>query len=309
VPKVSILIPCYNAARFVGRTLDSLLRQTFQDWECIVVDDGSTDDSAAVVREYTRTESRIRLIRQANAGVCRARNTGYAACPASTTYLLFLDADDCPEPRMLDLLVDYLDAHGEVGLAYCAFGCIDDDDRPTAWEMVATRYAASRFGVRALSPEEPDTPFAAIFCAWCGILPSGALLRRSVYATTPGWDEVLGQGAEDTDLFLHMALRGKVHFLPRQLLRHRRHATQSSRDEAKHVAKGRELREKWAAGDQLTPAQQEVVRQAQRFRSSRVLPYYWASFGRAHLKSGNLVEGVKCHARAAKQAISGLLVA
>src|SRR5437899_2196138 len=109
MPKVSVVVPCYNAQQYLARTLESVRSQTLHDWECIVVDDGSTDRSAAVVDAYVEDDARVRLLRQPNAGVSRARNAGYAASRPESEYLLFLDADDVLEARMLETLVGHLD--------------------------------------------------------------------------------------------------------------------------------------------------------------------------------------------------------
>jgi glycosyltransferase involved in cell wall biosynthesis len=306
MPKVAVVIPCYNAERYVGRTLDSVRGQSLTDWECVVVDDGSTDDSANVVMGHAAVDSRIRLIRQPNSGVCHARNVGYLASSTASSYLLFLDADDCLEPDMLRLLSEHLDRNFEVCLAFCTFDCIDQNDCLVPWQLARDRHVPARFGLRVLSPEEPETPFASIFSAWTGLMPSNALLRRSVFDTTPGWDEALGQGAEDTDLFLHMSLRGKVHLLSQRLLYHRRHPTQSSVDQNNHAVKGQRLYEKWAALDGLTVEQRRTVDRARRFRERRVLPYLWLKFGAWHFRNEHTVEGAKCYARALRQLVNPL---
>src|SRR5262249_33469218 len=129
VPAVSIVTPCYNAGRFISRTVESVRRQTFAAWEHVVVDDGSTDDSAAVVTSLLASEPRLRLIRQANGGMSDARNNGFRACSPSSRYLLFLDADDCLEPGMLETLYRHLELHPEAGMAYCDHVHIDEQDR------------------------------------------------------------------------------------------------------------------------------------------------------------------------------------
>ncbi len=90
--KVSIVVPVYNVEPYLRECLDSVLAQTFEDWECICVDDGSTDESSAILDEYTRKDERIRVIRQPNGGLSAARNTGMNA--ATGKYLYFLDSDD-----------------------------------------------------------------------------------------------------------------------------------------------------------------------------------------------------------------------
>src|ERR687887_165351 len=97
--RVSIITPYYNAAHYIGHTIESVWAQTLPDWEHILVDDGSTDDSARIVQGYASVEPRCSTIGQRNSGVSRARNAGFAACNPASSYLLFLDADDCLEPE------------------------------------------------------------------------------------------------------------------------------------------------------------------------------------------------------------------
>ena len=91
VCKISVIVPCYNQEKYIKECLDSLVSQTFKDYEVIVIDDGSTDDSAEIVNEYVKHNKNIRLIRQANQGVVVARNN--AIKQAQGTYIYPLDAD------------------------------------------------------------------------------------------------------------------------------------------------------------------------------------------------------------------------
>ena len=305
VPRVSIIIPCYNGEAYIGRTIDSVRAQAFTDWEHVVVDDGSTDNSAAVIETYVACDPRLRLIRQPNGGVAKARNNSFAACSAESDYLLFLDADDCLEPEMLAVMVSYLDAHPDVGLAYCRCLFIDSDDSVTGKKEVI-RYAPDSsgvFSVREIPPDCPETPFVSVF-VYAVIVPSVAVLRRSVYELTPGWDETLGQPAEDTDLFLHMALRSRVHYVPQELVRKRQHGMQSTRDRKKIRAQGKKLYRKWNSMSGLSEDHKALVEEARRFREGRILPSLNLKWGGDHLRAGNLVEGLKCYMRFVKQLLS-----
>lgn len=113
-PSISVVIPAYNVSKYIGAALDSVLAQTFADWQVIVVDDGSKDDTAAKVEAYT--DPRIRLIRQENAGVSVARNAGIAAAEAEA--LIFLDGDDEFHPTALERLHKALVAHPEAILVF-----------------------------------------------------------------------------------------------------------------------------------------------------------------------------------------------
>ena len=111
-PKVSVIIPSYNRAHFLGDSIESILRQTFQDFEIIVVDDGSIDETPEVVGRYPN----IHFIRQSNSGISAARNTGLSA--ASGKYIVFLDSDDLLLPEALKIGSDALDIHSECAFVY-----------------------------------------------------------------------------------------------------------------------------------------------------------------------------------------------
>ena len=99
-PKVSVIIPCYNSEEFVSECLDSVVNQTLTDIEIICVDDGSTDDTYAILNEYAKTDNRITVLQQINRGAGLARNKGLNI--ATGEYLAFLDSDDIFETEMLD---------------------------------------------------------------------------------------------------------------------------------------------------------------------------------------------------------------
>ena len=100
--KFSIIIPVYNVEKYLRECLDSVLGQSFPDWEAVCVNDGSTDASASVLREYESIDSRIKVITQPNGGLSKARNTGLSA--AKGDYVIFLDSDDWLEPDALECL-------------------------------------------------------------------------------------------------------------------------------------------------------------------------------------------------------------
>lgn len=115
-PLVSVVVPAYNFAHLVAETLDSLRAQTYANWECIVVDDGSTDDTAAVVARYAEREPRVRYVRQENARQAAARNTGLRH--SAGEFFQFLDADDLIEPRKFARQVEFLEGHPEADIVY-----------------------------------------------------------------------------------------------------------------------------------------------------------------------------------------------
>ena len=112
--KISVIIPIYNRTYCLARCLDSVLSQTFTDWECILIDDGSTDGSLSVCRHYAETDSRFRVYSQSNSGASVARNRGVEL--ARGQYIAFIDSDDWVERTYLQLLYD---AVGEDTMSFC----------------------------------------------------------------------------------------------------------------------------------------------------------------------------------------------
>ena len=105
--KFSVIIPVYNVEKYLRECLDSVLNQSFPDWEAVCVNDGSTDGSASILEEYAQKETRVKVISQKNGGLSAARNTGLKA--AIGEYVLFLDSDDWLEPQALEVLASKLD--------------------------------------------------------------------------------------------------------------------------------------------------------------------------------------------------------
>jgi glycosyltransferase involved in cell wall biosynthesis len=125
---VSVVIPAYNAGAYIGRTLESVKQQTFGDFEVIVVDDGSTDDTAEVVQAFAKDDGRIRLVRQAQSGQAAARNRAIAE--ARGRYVANLDADDLWRPAFLARTVAALEANGgKAPFAFARSLWISPDDR------------------------------------------------------------------------------------------------------------------------------------------------------------------------------------
>lgn len=126
-PVVSVVMPVFNCARFIGETIASVQAQTRGDWELICVDDGSTDGSGGIVQSYVDRDDRIRLIRlDVNAGAAVARNTGLAS--ASGRYIAFLDSDDLWLPRKLEVQLDYMQKN-KVVFCFSAYARIDEENK------------------------------------------------------------------------------------------------------------------------------------------------------------------------------------
>jgi glycosyltransferase involved in cell wall biosynthesis len=134
-PEVSVIIPAYNAARTIGATVDSVLVQSFTDFELLVIDDGSEDDTADLVAAVD--DPRLTCVRTENGGVSVARNRGLEL--ATGSYVAFLDADDAWRPAKLERQHRAISERPDVGLCFAATEHADDDLRPTAMHPAPQR--------------------------------------------------------------------------------------------------------------------------------------------------------------------------
>ena len=195
MPMCSIVVPAYNVAAYLGETLESVQKQHCSDWELIVVDDGSTDDTAAVVGNCS--DARLRLIRQSNHGVSHARNRGLAEAQAD--FVLFLDGDDRLSPHALDRLLKALSDSPEAVAAYGEAVIMD--------AAGGLRGAGQAPVFNARPSGEVLVPLVTQnFIVTPGVL----CLRRSALQAAGGFREDL-RVAEDWELWCRVALRG--HFI------------------------------------------------------------------------------------------------
>ncbi len=271
MPKISVIVPCYNSAAFVEETLQSVARQTDLDWELIIVNDGSTDGSAAALDACRQRYPGLRVLHQPNGGVCKARNRGFQESSKGSEYVLFLDADDCLEPAMLETLVKDLEAHPQAGIARCEYRFIDESGRFADDDEKKFRYVPKGFWTGILPRETIETPFVSVFTL-CGMIPSICLLRRKAFEQAGGFDENFGHHHEDADLFIRMALDWQVRYVPQSLVRRRRHAGQNTCDtpefRLKAASQEKKLYEKWlAAAATLDSKRRGLILQAWRFKN------------------------------------------
>src|SRR6267378_216396 len=137
-PAIAAVIPAYNASRFINEAIDSVRAQTIAQWECVIVDDGSTDDTPSRLAAYR--DSRIRSVRQDNSGECAARARGISLTRAPK--IVFLDADDRLYPDTLARYVSFLDNHSAVGVAYGERTLINEEGRRVGfgWNALLNKY-------------------------------------------------------------------------------------------------------------------------------------------------------------------------
>ncbi len=208
---VSVIVPAYNVAGYIAETLDSVFAQTFQNFELILVNDGSPD-SAELERVLAPYRDRLVYIVQQNKGISGARNAGIAA--ATGEFIAFLDGDDAWMPRYLEVQLAFLDAHPEYDLVYC--NAVFFGNSPEAGTLFMN-----------LCPSRGEADFDALVRRDCHVFTS-VLARRRMVQSVGGFDESLGF-CEDFDLWLRFAAAGhRIGYHREILVRYRKHGTSLS---------------------------------------------------------------------------------
>ena len=185
---VSIIVPAYNAEATLNDTVESALGQTHPQWEAIIVDDGSTDGTAALGATWAARDSRIACLHRPHAGVSAARNAGIGA--ARFDWLLFLDADDLIRPTMIERTLAVLAADPTLDAAYCGWGRLTPGG--TVWD-------------EQFVPPERD--MFKLFGRWCAIHTSSCLVRRDVVEEAGGFDASLVT-CQDWDVWQRISRTG-----------------------------------------------------------------------------------------------------
>jgi glycosyltransferase involved in cell wall biosynthesis len=224
-PRVSALMPVFNAECFVAEALDSALAQRFDALEVVVVNDGSSDRSAEIVRRVAARDARVRLVEQDNAGLPAARNAAIAL--ARGQYLALLDADDVWLPEHLQRAVEVLDGNASIGLVHAGVECIDEASVCVGYYTRRGRAALDSYRALALRHEHVCCP-TAVFRASCIRHVGGFDLRYT------------GLGCEDRDLWLRIAEHYRIHYIDAISARYRVHAGSMSRN-AERMAQAREV--------------------------------------------------------------------
>lgn len=212
-PTVSVLLSVYNDEAFVREAVESIRRQTFEDWELVVVDDGSTDDTPAILDEQADEDERVRVLRnEANRGLTRSLNKGLEACRGR--HVARQDADDRSYPTRLERQVAFLEAHDDVGLLGTGYHRVDEDGEVFQRNRHPTDHAGIRWQLL----------FHNAFCH------TSVLLRRTHLDRLDSWyDETLPY-SQDYELWTRMAKRTRCANLPTALVAHRTHSAAISEE-------------------------------------------------------------------------------
>jgi len=213
MPKVSVIIPCYNHGQYVDEAVESVLNQTFQDFEIIIVNDGSTDNTQELALAYAKRNNRITVIKQNNQGLSAARNNGIIA--SKGYYILPLDADDKIHKKYLAKSIAIYENIANVDIVYGnaeLFGTKNE-----TWSL-------REFSIPLMLKQN------LIYCS--------AIFRKSIYLKTKGYNPNMKYGWEDWDLWLSMIEQGaKIRKIDETLFYYRVKEESMVKDIAKETIK------------------------------------------------------------------------
>lgn len=201
MPVISVVIPAYNCADFLGEAISSVLNQSFQDFEIIVVNDGSTDNTASVLETF---HDRIRIINQSNKGKSEARNTGIEA--SSGDFVAFMDADDISHPDRFSSQVDFLRQNPDIGVVGSDVAIVDNRQQIKGFYRMPTSDLAIRW--------------RSLFMLPCyNIMVRRDLLNKNMHIRFPSGIPY----AEDYDFLVELLHYAKAASIPKPLLNYRLH--------------------------------------------------------------------------------------
>ena len=203
---ISVILPVYNAARYLRPAVESVLQQTAKDFELIAVDDGSTDESKTILEHYARTDPRVRVISRPNTGIVGALNDGLAA--ARSEFIARMDGDDIASPERFARQIAFLHSHRDCVAVGTTVDIID------SWGAIVDRYS-------------PPTEHSAIETELLkgnggALVHPSAMFRAEAIRAVNGYDVAFCK-AEDLDLYLRLSRRGRLANLPYVGLRYRHH--------------------------------------------------------------------------------------
>ena len=177
MPKISVIVPCYNQGEFLSETLDSVLLQTYTNWECIIINDGSSDNTAEIANIYCKKDPRFIYIYQENSGLCIARNKGINACNGE--FILPLDSDDKIAPQYLEYGIKEFENNPNLKIVYC---------RAELFGISKGEWLLPNFSMERMLGRN------CIFCS--------AIFKKEDFLRVGGYNSNMKYGFEDWDFWL-----------------------------------------------------------------------------------------------------------
>lgn len=290
-------MPAYDSARFLGETLESVVAQTEERWECVVVDDGSSDDSYAIACAFADRDSRFRALQVEHGGSSRARNAGFRSTDPKTPYVTFMDSDDVWLPHAFETLLGRLERDdrfiGSHGLAEL----VDGSGRRYAVGEYAER-GRNRLGLEkgrlVRWPLDRPTTFDVLINGNVLFPPGLILARRRAYELAGPFDPALDI-AEDWDMLIRLSRHGDIDFVDDVILLYRRH-------EANQGAQAMTPQQAWRVrcvafhSPENSPEQQDRAQRGWRAYQIMLVEERWSQ-ARTALRHGRLRETIDSAAR------------
>jgi glycosyltransferase involved in cell wall biosynthesis len=225
IPTFSLVIPTYNRAALIGATLRSALGQRLPFIEIIVVDDGSTDNTAAVLEQFSE---KITVLKLSNGGVQRARNAGVAA--AKGQYVVLCDSDDLLEPDYVEVISNWLRDHSDYDAVYSNFVTFDEHGSyPDKFSLAPAEFFEGARHSNGFWQDIPDLYLRTL--SYQPLFPSGSVIRKSFYQRIGGYDARFnGIGGEDWEFTLRLIGQAQLALCSKPLVRIRKHSGNDSAD-------------------------------------------------------------------------------
>ena len=227
--KVSILMASHNGARFIRQSLDSILNQTFSDFELIVINDASTDDTARILEEYVNKDLRVHVYsNEENKGLTTSLNIALKYISQDSLYICRMDDDDICEQKRLEKQIDFLDNHREIGVVGSNAVIIDDENNIVGQRCVPTE----------------DEQIRKVLPRYNPIIHPAVMIRREVLERVGGYNERF-RTSQDYELWFRLAANGvKFANLQENLLKYRETRSAVKRKSMKYRMKDFHIRRK-----------------------------------------------------------------
>jgi glycosyltransferase involved in cell wall biosynthesis len=194
--QISIIVPCYNQGKYLEECLQSVINQTYQNWECIIINDGSTDNTEEIALKWTILDNRFKYFYKTNGGLSSARNAGIKKSKGK--FIQLLDSDDLLESKKLETQIDYLNIHEAIDLVYCSAKFFFNDDieqNYLAREKINNDWTLDQI--------YPDFNFKRRLNNWNIMVVSAPLFKRTILKTVGFFDENL-KSLEDWDFWIRI---------------------------------------------------------------------------------------------------------
>lgn len=199
-PRISVIMPAYNAQNFIRKSIESILNQTLTDLEFIIINDGSSDSTLEIIQEYQRNDSRIKILNQENRGIVKSLNRGIMHSKGD--YIARMDADDICWPERLEKQLQYLKENPKIDLISCGYQPIDEHDK--------------NIGEPILHPSNENALKIAL-CFSSPICHPGVMAKREVFSNFPYKEKV----SEDHALWISIARKYLISNIEEPLIKYR----------------------------------------------------------------------------------------